>query len=93
MANHSTDPNTYQFRMETNNPPLYTIMSARAIAKDEEITVSYGKLDNSLLWFMFGFHLDNNPNNQAGIPWTFLLDYMLKDGLITPPVLATTRTP
>uniref|UniRef100_A0A1I8APK1 SET domain-containing protein n=1 Tax=Steinernema glaseri TaxID=37863 RepID=A0A1I8APK1_9BILA len=62
-------------------------MSARGILKDEEITVTYGRLDNSLLWFMFGFHIDNNPFNQAGIPWTFLLDYMMKDGLITPPVL------
>ncbi|TKR63000.1 hypothetical protein L596_026889 [Steinernema carpocapsae] len=87
MANHSVSPNTHQFRLEAHNPPLYTIITSRNIQKGEEITVTYGDLDNSLLWFMFGFHIDGNPYNQAGIPWTQLVEFMLKEKFICPLVI------
>ena len=58
MLNHSIDPNTYWYVKDEKN---LIVNARRDIKQGEEITISYGHLNNIELFSRYGFVIDNNP--------------------------------
>ena len=80
LINHSDKNNTYWYYEDLDEG--YTLISVRDIQKNEEITDSYGKYHNSMLYRTYGFVIPGNIYhdyvyvNISGESFTLNIDYL-----------------
>ena len=80
LLNHSDKNNSYWFYEDLDEG--YTLIAVRDIEKNEEITDSYGKYHNSMLYRTYGFVIPGNIYhdyvyvNISGESFTLNLDYL-----------------
>ena len=80
LINHSDKNNTYWYYEDLDDG--YTLIAVRDIEKYEEITDSYGKYHNSMLYRTYGFVIPGNIYgdyvyvNISGESFTLYLDYI-----------------
>ena len=63
--NHALEPNCEYTYDSTSGS--FTVASMRAIAEDEELTISYGPHGNSRLLRLYGFALSSNPHDSVSL--------------------------
>ena len=80
LINHSDKNNTYWYYEDMDEG--YTLIAVRDIEKNEEITDSYGKYHNSMLYRTYGFVIPGNIYhdyvyvNISGESFSLNIDYM-----------------